>query len=199
MMIGRLNGLSRLVGLAGIDYYRLDRQYRHMILALTALAILAAYLAATAHHFGLPDMVSDTYYQLGQKGWMFTLVMVTVAVMMMIAILDMGKGIQCMAFLGCSGLAFVGCAPNYCDKDAYPIHKGGAMVAALGCVGWCMSVCVWPTIAIIMAYALYIIRYEIYKIYDGVWHTSRGKLRWLYWGEVACFTDVFVTYAVAQI
>ena len=169
-----------------------------MILAMMAFALLAAYLAATARRYGLPEMVSDTYYQLGQRGWMFSLTMVTVAAMMMTAILDTGEGVQCLAFMGCSGLCFVGMAPNYCDKDAYPIHKGGATVAAMGCVGWALSVCVWPTMAIAIAYALYLIGCEICKIYDSVWHTSRSSFKTLYWGELACFADTFATYFVCQ-
>ena len=79
-----------------------------MVLALIAFLTLAAYLVVTARKFGLPEMVSDTYYQLGRRwGWLFTAVMVTVAWLMMVAILDTGKGVQCLAFLGCTGLMFV--------------------------------------------------------------------------------------------
>ena len=104
-----------------------------MMISIIAFAVLAAYLGIMAWKFGLPEMVSDTYYQLGRRwGWLFTAVMVTVAWLMMVAILDTGKGVQCLAFLGCTGLMFVGVAPNYCDRDTYPVHKGGAMIAALG-------------------------------------------------------------------
>ncbi len=162
--------------------------------------MLTSLLVGTACKYGLPEMVSDTYYQLGKKwGWAFTVVMVAVAWLMMVAILDTGKGVQCLAFIGCAGLAFVGVAPNYCDKDTYPIHKGGAIVAALGCVGWCMSVCWWSTLLIASLYAAYITACEAYRIMDAVWYMSRGKAYFhpLYWAEVAGFADVWVTYFVA--
>lgn len=167
-----------------------------MILALMAFVMLAVYLVVTARRFGLPEMISDTYYQLGRYGWMFSAVMVTVATSMMVAILDANMGVQCLAFIGCAGLAFVGVAPNYCDKDTYPVHKGGAMVAALGCVGWSMSVSWWPTLLTVATYAVYVVVCEAYKILDSVWYMSRGKasFRPLYWAEVAGFADVFVTY-----
>ena len=172
-----------------------------MTLALISFCVLAAYLAGTAWRYGLPEMVSDTYYQLGKRwGWAFSVVMVTVAWLMMVAILDTGKGAQPLAFIGCAGLVFVGVAPNYCDKDTYPVHKGGAMVAAIGCVGWCVSVCWWPTVLIASLYAAYIAAAECYKILDAVWYMSRGKRYFhpLYWAEVAGFADVWVTYFLIE-
>lgn len=170
-----------------------------MMISIIAFAVLAAYFVIMAWKFGLPEMVSDTYYQLGRRwGWLFTAVMVTVAWLMMVAILDTGKGVQCLAFLGCTGLMFVGVAPNYCDRDTYPVHKGGAMIAALGCVGWCMSVSWWPTLLVASMYAAYVAVAEAYKILDNVWYMNRGKgcFRPLYWAEVAGFADVFLTYAL---
>lgn len=174
-----------------------NRDNRTMILAIIAFALLAAYLVVTARKFGLPEMVSDTYYQLGRRwGWVFTAVMVTVAWLMMVAILDTGRGVQCLAFLGCGGLMFVGVAPNYCDRDTYPVHKGGAMIAALGCVGWCMSVSWWPTLLLASMLAAYVTVCEAYRILDAVWYMSRGKTYFhpLYWAELAGFADVFLTY-----
>ncbi len=168
-----------------------------MMISIIAFAVLAAYFVIMAWKFGLPEMVSDTYYQLGRRwGWLFTAVMVTVAWLMMVAILDTGKGVQCLAFLGCTGLMFVGVAPNYCDRDTYPVHKGGAMVAAIGCVGWAMSVNWWPTLLVASMYAAYVAVAEAYKILDNVWYMSRGKTYFhrLYCAEVAGFVDVWVTY-----
>lgn len=172
-----------------------------MILAIIAFVTLAAYLLVTARKYGLPEMVSDTYYQLGKRwGWLFTVVMVSVAWLMMVAILDTGKGAQCLAFLGCGGLMFVGVAPNYCDRDTYPVHKGGAMIAALGCVGWCMSVCWWPTFAVVTLYALYLGVMWLYGLLDSLWCMSRRKdyFHPWYWAEVAGFADVFVTYFLCE-
>ena len=167
-----------------------------MMISIIAFAVLAAYFVIMTWKFGLPEMVSDTFYQLGRRwGWLFTAVMVTVAWLMMVAILDTGKGVQYLAFLGCTGLMFVGVAPNYCDRDTYPVHKGGAMVAAIGCVGWAMSVNWWPTVLVASMYAAYVAVAEAYKILDNVWYMSRGKTYFhrLYWAEVAGFADVWLT------
>ena len=57
--------------------------------------------------------------------------------------------------------------------------------AAAGCVGWCMSVSVVPTLVILTAYLSY------------AYYSSGCKTRhpW-YWAEVSGFADVFVTYII---
>lgn len=164
------------------------------LISFIAFLLLGGYLLLAAMRFGIPDMVSDTYYQLqncsgseviGDKhkrnyGAVFTGIMIIVAGLMMVCLLDSGKGVQCLAFLGCAGLCFVGIAPNYIDKDELPIHKGGAIVAAVGCVGWCMSVDLLPTLIIALTYILSLIKVNV-------------KHPW-YWLEIAGFLDTFITY-----
>lgn len=175
------------------------------ILSIISSLLLGGFLLLAAMRFGVPAMVSDVYYQLqkctgseviGDKrkrnyGWLFTFVMVTCAVLMMVCMLDTGKGVQFLAFLGCGGLMFVGAAPNYLDSDAYPIHKVGALVAAAGCVGWCLSVCWSLTLIVACLYA-----FAMIKVYDcnKFINFKAAKCHPWYWLEVSAFLDVFVTY-----
>ena len=168
-------------------------------LAFTSFLLLGGYLLLMALRFGIPNMVSDTYYQLQgctgseivpfreprNMGWIFSLLMVTVSFLMLICLLDTGRGIQFLAFLGCAGLCFVGCAPNYCDHDAYYVHKTAAIVAAAGSIGWCLSVSVVPTLVILTAY----LSYACYS------RSCKTRHPW-YWAEVSGFADVFLTYII---
>lgn len=171
-------------------------------LCLSAFLLLGGYLLLVALRFGIPNMVSDTYYQLQgctgseiapfkhprNMGWLFSLIMVAVAFMMLVCLLDTGMGIQFLAFLGCAGLCFVGFAPNYCDRDAYSVHKTAAIIAAVGSVGWCASVSLIPTLVILASYLAY------------AYHSRRDKAShpW-YWVEVCGFIDVFATYAIIHL
>lgn len=175
------------------------------ILSIISFLLLGGFLLLAAMRFGIPAMVSDVYYQLrdctgseviGDKrkrnyGWVFTVVMVTCAILMMVCMLDTGKGVQFLAFLGCGGLMFVGAAPNYLDADAYPIHKVGALVAAAGCVGWCLSVCWSLTLIVACLYA-----FAMIKVYDRNQFIGFKVVSYhpWYWLEVSAFLDVFVTY-----
>lgn len=179
------------------------------VLSMISFLLLGGFLLLAAMRFGVPAMVSDVYYQLqncagseviGDKekrnyGWVFTAVMVTCAILMMVCMLDSDKGIQCLAFLGCAGLMFVGAAPNYIDKDTLPIHKCGAIVAAIGCVGWCMSVNILPTaiLAVMLLFTLWIIQWE-HRLAERDGREPGMHLHPLYWIEIAGFLDVFLTY-----
>ena len=168
------------------------------ILSIISFLLLGGFLLLAAMRFGVPAMVSDIYYQLqnctgseviGDKrkrnyGWVFTAVIVTCAVLMMVCMLDTGKGVQCLAFIGCVGLMFVGFAPNYLDKDEQLIHKVGALVAAAGCVCWCLSVCWVPTAVISLIYLILVSCSDDDEGYKPVW----------YMAEVAGFLDVYITY-----
>ena len=178
------------------------------LLSLISFLLLGGFLLLSAMRFGVPDMVSDTYYQLqgttgnevlGGKtkrnfGWVFSVVMVLVALLMMVAILDLDKGLQCLAFIGCGGLAFVGCAPNYLGDES-KVHKIAALVAAAGCVGWCLSVCWLVTFVIALIYTVYLLVIDFFKVANGIWYISKDvKFHPWYWLEIAGFADVFLTY-----
>lgn len=167
------------------------------VLSIISFLLLAGFLLLAAVRFGIPDMVSDVYYQLhgctgsevvGDKckrnyGWVFTLVMFASALFMLIPLLDCGKGIQFLAFLGCVGLMFVGFAPHYLDSTEHAIHKSAAIMSTIGCVGWCSSVNLAPTL--LLAIAVLIIYFPPAK---------KQKTTEYYWAEVAAFLDVFLTY-----
>lgn len=168
------------------------------LLSIISFLLLGGFLLLSFMRFGAPDMISDIYYQLqnctgsevigGKKrrnyGLLFTFIMFFTAVTMMVCMLDTGKGIQCLAFIGCAGLLFVGAAPNYLDADACPVHKGGAIVAAVGCVGWCLSVCWMMTFIVLAEYLLCLYIFDRNKSYYKPW----------YWAETAGFIDVYFTY-----
>ena len=183
------------------------------VLSIISFLLLGGFLFLAAMRFGIPDMVSDVYYQLqkctgseviGDKrkqnyGWVFTAVMLTSAILMLIPILASGSGIQCLAFLGCAGLMFVGAAPNYIDRATLPVHKCGAIMAAIGCVSWCMSVNILSTA--ILAVMLLLTLWIFNKIAQWEhWLAERDgrepnfKLHPWYWIEIAGFLDVHLTY-----
>ena len=129
-----------------------------MLLSIISFLLLGGFMFLSAMKFGVPTMVSDVYYQLqdytGSEvidnkfkqnyGWVFTAIMVASSILMLIPMLDCGMGIQCLAFLGCAGLMFVGFVPRYLDSAEHIIHKSAAITSAIGCVGWCASVNLIP-------------------------------------------------------
>ena len=111
-----------------------------ILLAVFAELLFVAILCVVIYKYGVPDMVSTIYYLLGKKGWVFQLVMVAFGALMMVCLLDSGRGVQCFAFLACAGLMFVGAAPRFLDESERKIHKTAAITSAMASVAWCLTV-----------------------------------------------------------
>ena len=99
-------------------------------------------------------MVSSIYYLLGKSGWVFQVVMMSVGMLMLMCLLDCGKGVQCLAFLACGGLMFVGAAPRFMNEDR-GVHKAAAIVSAAASVGWCLTVNWRIVVALLGWYVVY--------------------------------------------
>lgn len=155
------------------------------VLSIISFLMLAGLLVFAATRFSIPSMVSDVFYQYQKynKGWIFSVILAVSALLTLVSILDSGKGIQFLAFLGCAGLMFVGFVPRYLDSTEHIIHKSAAITAAIGCVGWCSSVNLAPTL--LLAIAVLIIYFPPAK---------KPKTVGYYWAELAAFLDVYLTY-----
>ena len=106
-----------------------------VVLSFVATLLMVAMLCVVIDKYGVPDMVSSIYYLLGKRGWVFQVVLVAFGAMMMVCLLDSGLGEQCLAFLACEGLMFVGVAPRFLEESERGLHKGAAIVAAVASVG----------------------------------------------------------------
>lgn len=154
-----------------------------LLVVLLAL-LLAACLVVCGWRWGVPEMVSDTYYQ-GAGRW-FTAVMAVEAIGIAFEVIkyeDNSLLWTACGIVGCAGLLGVGVVPMYrhCERCHWA-HKAAAWVAAIGCLGWCCSVDAWPTLYV---GALWLAHYVI----------TDGLKPW-YVAEVCAFADVFLTITV---
>lgn len=124
-------------------------------LSIIAALLFVGMLCVVINKYGMPDMVSSIYYLLGKRGWVFQMVMMLFGMLMMMCLLDCGKGVQCLAFLACGGLMFVGAAPRFMGEDR-GVHKIAAVISAMAGIGWCLSANFGMTIAAIIVYTIYI-------------------------------------------
>lgn len=122
-------------------------------LSIIAALLFVVMLFVVIKKCGIPEMVSSIYYLLGKSGWVFQVVMMSVGMLMLMCLLDCEKGVQCLAFLACGGLMFVGAAPRFMSEDR-GVHKAAATICAMAGVGWCLSANYVMTIAAIVAYVI---------------------------------------------
>lgn len=145
------------------------------IFAIAALLLLIVATACYCVKYEVPTMISEMYYGTG-RDFLFPSLLALVAVAFMPAM--MGQGIDCLAFLTCSGLLFVAVAPAYLEGLDRAVHKGGAITAATCGIAWTISACpaVLPPVCTLMAIALTA--------------DTRRADRWLFWGEWAALLSV---------
>lgn len=123
-------------------------------LSIIAALLFVVMLFVVIEEYGVPEMVSSIYYLLGKSGWVFQVVMMSVGMLMLMCLLDCGKGVQCLAFLACGGLMFVGAAPRFMNEDR-GVHKAAAIVSAAASVGWCLTVNWRIVVALLGWYVVY--------------------------------------------
>lgn len=124
-------------------------------LSIIAALLFVVMLFVVIEEYGVPEMVSSIYYLMGKKGWVFQMVMILFGMLMMVCLLDCGKGVQCLAFLSCAGLMFVGAAPRFLEQDERAVHKSAAIVSAAASVGWCLTVNWRIVVALLGWYVVY--------------------------------------------
>lgn len=150
-------------------------------LSIIAALLFVVMLCVVINKYGVPDMVSSIYYLMGKKGWVFQMVMILFGMLMMVCLLDCEKGVQCLAFLSCAGLMFVGAAPRFMNEDR-GVHKAAATICAMAGIGWCLSANFVMTIAAIVAYVI------------GIAYIKGLRKYALLVAEVAAIGWTFLTY-----
>lgn len=150
-------------------------------LSIIAALLFVVMLIVVIGKYGVPEMVSSIYYLLGKSGWVFQVVMMSVGMLMLMCLLDCEKGVQCLAFLACGGLMFVGAAPRFMNEDR-GVHKAAAIICAMAGIGWCLSANFIMTIAAIVAYVI------------GIAYIKGLRKYALLVAEVAAIGWTFLTY-----
>lgn len=126
-----------------------------IVLSFIAALLMIVMLCMVIDKKETPEMVSSIYYMMGKYGWGFQVVMMLFGILMMICLLDSGLGEQCLAFLACAGLMFVGMAPRFLEESERGLHKGAAIVSAVASVGWCLTVDWQCALAFMSWYCVY--------------------------------------------
>ena len=152
-------------------------------LSIIAALLFVVMLIVVIGKYGVPEMVSSIYYLLGKSGWVFQVVMMSVGMLMLMCLLDCEKGVQCLAFLACGGLMFVGAAPRFMNEDR-GVHKAAATICAMAGIGWCLSANFIMTIAAIVAYVIGIVYIKGLRKY-ALFIAEAAAIGWTfltYWG-----------------
>lgn len=152
------------------------------MLAVLSLFLFIAYVAyAIIQIKSVPDSISDTYYQLEKRNrpkWLFQIAMVVPAMLLLPAWLDCSnESIQCLTFLSCAGLSFVGVAPLFKLEFEGKVHYISAAICGGCAVLWLVLSGMWYFPALFFLSAI-------------VLACKYSKL--MFWAECAAFASTFI-------
>lgn len=86
---------------------------------------------------GIPESLSDTYYILGDKGYLFQLVISIIAIILFPTWLFVSnEHYQFLPFIGCSSLLFVASAPSFKLKLDGIVHYTSASLCCTASIIW---------------------------------------------------------------
>lgn len=108
-----------------------------MINLALATLIIVAYTIFVVCKFGIPRSLSDTYYLLNKNGWLFQLVLVVFAFLVIPIWLDCSsENTEFLAFLSCSGIWFVAAAAAFKIDLTGVVHYVSAVLCCVCAVVW---------------------------------------------------------------
>ena len=134
--------------------------------------------------FGVPKSVSDTYYLFKKnKGnnWIFSVVfMITVFSLIPVFIEYSTENTQFLAFISCTGLAFVGAAPRFKIELEGVVHVVAANICALAAILWVIFNVHYGWVVVIASFL----------IFGGI--ALKDWKNKTFWLEIAAFLMTFI-------
>lgn len=121
---------------------------------------------------GVPESLSATYYELGDDGWLFQLVMLVLGSALLPVWLEAcGGRYEWLAFLSCGGLLYTGAAPAFRLKLEGAVHYSAAVVCCVSALAWLLLSGEWPLV---------------------LWWSVIGWMCWLQWGRYMWWLEVCI-------
>lgn len=112
-------------------------------LLVISIVLFVSYIGYTVGMYGIPASISDTYYRLGKKGWLFTLFCLAESSLLVASFIEASKEeYQFLAFIASASLAFVGSAPLFKEQNRN-IHYVSAGICALASLVWQVLMSFW--------------------------------------------------------
>lgn len=116
------------------------------ILFIGASVLFWGYVLICLSIFGIPSSLSNTFYLIKEKSggkfkpYFFTLILWATAFLLMGPWIERvnHQNLECLPFLGCAALCFVGAAPHFKEKSEKLIHSYSAAMSAVAAYSYAL-------------------------------------------------------------
>lgn len=149
-----------------------------LILVCLSALLLSVYITSFVLCHGLPESVSDSYYQIKHK-WMFSVIVAVCGALILGPWLNLEENVQCFAFLSVASLMFIAASPAFKEGLTRSVHIWASVVMFAGAILWealCGGVWLPLVLGIILALSM-----------------RRNAVFWL---EIGLFSEVYSTLIV---
>jgi len=149
--------------------------------------IYLIYIVVSVCVFGIPESVSDTYYQWKEKNpklsVLFPLFCMLAGMSLMTSwiVLSEGRPYQFLSFLAPAALVFVGIACGFKESLTKTVHYGSAVVCFVCAILWLLLERYWFSTSVVFFPCLCIAFFN--------------RKNWLFWVETAAFLSVYINLA----
>lgn len=146
---------------------------------ILSMIILFGYIAFVVAKFGIPNSISDSYYLLGKKGWMFQITLFVTAFLVMPSLIGASsEDTQFLAFLACAGLIFVGAAPLFKRTFDSKVHFISAALCCGSLVLWQVFNACW----VVPIVCFLAVLYPMFK-----------DKKYMWWLEIATIASAYIS------
>lgn len=141
-----------------------------------AIGVFITYIVTTCLYFtAIPKSISETYYMWQDRGvgYIFTLFMFACSFLFVLPWIEVSEPYtECLAFISCGALMFVGAAAQFKERLTNVVHYTSAGVWAVSAIIWTILNDVYISILVGLIYGLVF------------WAVSRKSFT--FWAEFAC-------------
>lgn len=149
-----------------------------VLLVLSALLALAYLCFSVWISGGIPVSLSDTYYTLGKRGWVFQVSMALIALTLYpVWFGASGDDTQFLVFLACGSLWFVSLAPCFKMDLEGKVHYTSAAICCVAALAWQLLEGLWDV--------------TLWFVLLSLMLSLQWKDKWMWWVEAAVIGSIF--------
>lgn len=146
-----------------------------LVLVCLSAIMLTAYIATFLAFHGLPESVSDSYYQIKSK-WMFSVIVALCGALILVPWLTYNEEVQCLAFIAVASIMFIAASPAFKEGLTRNVHIGASVVMFASAILWeafCGGIWIPLVVGIILALLM--------------------RKNAVFWLEIGLFSEIYIS------
>lgn len=145
-----------------------------------SLIVISFYIAFVIYKFKVvPESISETYYMLGSKGWLFQLAMFITGMCLLPSWLNVSEeAYRFLCFLCCASICFIACAPAFYKDLERTVHYSSAVICGVSAFIWQVFEGLWDV--------------QMFCAIPCIGGILKNYKNYMWWIEIAIISSLFL-------